>query len=62
MNIAISVEHQPDGYYKAIDTLTYDVDYDDGQYVECCPTGTGRTPWEAIRELIDNMEEEAGAD
>lgn len=56
--IHIHIEYCPDNLYRAIDDLTYDVDCDQDGYFSTSPTGTGKTPWEAARELIDAMEDE----
>ena len=42
----------------AYDDLTYDVDCDQDGYFSNSPMGRGKSPWEAMRDLIDQMEEE----
>jgi hypothetical protein len=45
--------------WSAVDSDTYDADYDYelGQHVSKCPVGRGATEIEAIRDLLDQMEE-----
>jgi hypothetical protein len=53
----VSVVLQPDGYFCAIDRNNYDVDCDHTGYFTRSPQGCGRTPLDAIVDLLDNMAE-----
>lgn len=50
-----SVQLEPDGFFRAIDLDTYDVDCDHTGFFSTSPTGFGRTPLDAIVDLLDNM-------
>ena len=50
---------QPDGYWVAIDADTYDCDCDENGFFSHSPVGHGRTPTEAIRDLMEEMEDRA---
>jgi hypothetical protein len=43
--------------WSAIDSNTYDCDWDGEQYVSRCPQGSGRTEAEAIADLFEQIEE-----
>lgn len=45
--------------WSAIDSDTFDADYDyeSGQYVTKCPIGHGATEAEAIQDLLDQIED-----
>lgn len=47
---------EPDGFFRAIDLNTYDCDCDQDGFFCTSPTGYGRTPLDAIIDLLDNME------
>lgn len=53
----ISVALQLDGSFVAIDHNNYDVDCDHTGFFTRSPTGYGRTPLDAIMDLLDSMEE-----
>lgn len=44
-----------DGWFRAIDQNTYDVDCDQDGFFSTSPTGYGHTPLDAIIDLLDNM-------
>ena len=50
--------------WSAIDSNTFDADYDceSGSFVTRCPIGRGATESEAIEDLLDQMEEHADVD
>lgn len=48
---------EPDGYFRAYDMNTYDCDFDCDGFYCVSPTGAGRTPLDAIVDLLDNMED-----
>lgn len=50
----LSVVMQPDGYFAAIDRNNYDVDCDHTGFFTKSPTGYGRTPLDAIVDLLDS--------
>jgi hypothetical protein len=52
----ISVALQPDSYFVAIDRNNYDVDCDHTGFFTRSPTGYGRTPLDAIVDLLDKTE------
>lgn len=45
---------EPDGFFRAIDRNNYDVDCDHTGFFSKSPTGYGRTPLDAIVDLLDN--------
>lgn len=53
----LSITLQPDGYFCAIDRNNYDVDCDHTGFFTRSPQGYGRTPLDAIVDLIDNTAE-----
>lgn len=53
----ISCTLDPDGFFRAIDRNNYDVDCDHNGFFTNSPTGYGRTPLDAIVDLLDNTEE-----
>ena len=55
--MGISCTLQPDGFFHAIDLNNYDVDCDHTGFFTNSPTGYGRTPLDAIVDLLDNTEE-----
>lgn len=57
--IDISVILEPDGYFRAIDRNNYDVDCDHTGFFTKSPHGYGRTPLDAIVDLLDNIAESA---
>ena len=60
MRIDIHIEENP--YmpeFYATDSETYDAEVVDGAWQSCSPVGYGKTPWEAARDLIEQMEDEA---
>lgn len=58
MRIELEIDYCPDGAYRAYDMNTYDVDCDQDGYFSTSPVGYGKTPWDAARDLIDQMEDE----
>ena len=44
------------GEYQAIDANTYDADHDQDGFFSTSPTGYGKTPLDAIVDLLDQME------
>lgn len=54
MNPAVILE--PDGCFRAIDRNNYDVDCDHTGYFTKSPCGFGRTPLDAIVDLIDETQ------
>jgi hypothetical protein len=54
MNISVAL--QPDGNFVAIDRDNYDVDCDHTGFFTRSPTGYGRTPLDAIVDLIDETD------
>lgn len=54
-----AVTLDPDGYFRAIDRSTYDIDCDQDGFFSNSATGYGRTPLDAIVDLLDNMDEVA---
>ena len=54
-DIDVAVTLDPDGWFRAIDRNTYDVDCDQDGFFSNSPTGHGRTPLDAIVDLLDNM-------
>lgn len=52
--IDVSVVLEPDGCFRAIDRNNYDVDCDHTGFFTKSPTGYGRTPLDAIVDLLDN--------
>lgn len=46
-----------DGFFRAIDRNTYDVDCNEDGFFSTSPIGFGRTPLNAIVDLLDNMDE-----
>lgn len=54
--IAPAVVLDPDGWFRAIDQNNYDVDCSEDGYFTTSPEGFGRTPLDAIVDLLDNME------
>lgn len=53
-NIDPAVVLEPDGFFRAIDRNNYDVDCDHTGFFSKSPTGYGRTPLDAIVDLLDN--------
>lgn len=53
----IQVTQVPTGEFVAIDRNNYDVDCDHTGFFTKSPTGYGRTPLDAIVDLLDNTEE-----
>lgn len=53
--IAPAVVLDPDGWFRAIDQNNYDVDCNEDGYFTTSPEGFGRTPLDAIIDLLDNM-------
>lgn len=45
---------EPHGFFHAIDRNNYDVDCDQDGFFSSSPTGYGRTPLDAIVDLLDN--------
>lgn len=58
-NMDVAVVLEPDGFFRAIDRNNYDVDCDHTGYFTKSPHGYGRTPLDAIVDLIDNTLESA---
>lgn len=56
-NPDISVILEPDGFFRAIDNDNYDVDCDHTGFFTRSPAGYGRTPLDAIVDLLDNAAE-----
>jgi hypothetical protein len=56
-DINVSVTLDPDGYFRAIDLDNYDVDCDHTGFFSRSPVGYGRTPLDAIVELLDETAE-----
>lgn len=54
-DIDVSVTWTPMGFY-AVDLNTYDVDCDHTGFFSKSPQGHGRTPLDAIVDLLDQME------
>jgi hypothetical protein len=52
----VSVILEPDGFFRAIDHDNYDVDCDHTGFFTTSPVGYGRTPLDAIVDLLDNTE------
>lgn len=52
----ISITLLPDNYYHAIDLNTYDCDCDQDGFFCTSPEGYGRTPLDAIIDLLDSMD------
>ena len=52
---------QPDGYWVAIDADNYEVESDRIGAWSNSPCGYGKTELEAIRELLEEIEERANA-
>lgn len=52
----LSVIQDPTGAFVAIDRNNYDVDCDHTGFFSESPQGYGRTPLDAIVDLLDNME------
>ncbi len=48
----------PDGQYHVYDDLTYDVDCDQDGFYPTSLVGSGKTYWDAIRDLVDQLEDE----
>lgn len=46
---------EPTGAFRAIDRNTYDVDCDQDGFFSNSPTGYGRTPLDAIVDLLDEI-------
>lgn len=46
----------PDGFFRAIDNNTYDVDCDHTGFFSNSPTGYGRTPLDAIVDLLEEID------
>ena len=57
MRIDIRVELLPNGYWEAIDNERYECDGDSEGYYPNHARGSGLTKWDAIRELIDSLED-----
>lgn len=55
MDVACVLE--PDGFFRAIDRNTYDCDCDQDGFFCTDHVGYGRTPLDAIVDLLDNKEE-----
>lgn len=53
-NFDLAVTLCPDGYFQAIDRNNYDVDCDHTGFFTKSPAGYGRTPLDAIVDLLDN--------
>lgn len=56
-NPDISCILEPDGFFRAIDNDNYDVDCDHTGFFSNSPVGCGRTPLDAIVDLLDNVAE-----
>lgn len=54
----IRVENPAPGVFVAIDDQRYDCDGDSEGYYPNYAQATGNSKWEAVRELINNLEEE----
>lgn len=52
----IQVEQNYIGEYVAIDRDTYDCDCDQDGFFSISPVGYGKTPLDAIVDLLDSME------
>lgn len=52
-NLDIACVLEPDGFFRAIDRNNYDVDCDQDGFFSNSPTGYGRTPLNAIVDLLD---------
>ena len=52
-NVIRGVPLQPDGYFCAVDRNNYDVDCDHTGFFTKSPQGCGRTPLDAIIDLLD---------
>jgi hypothetical protein len=55
-DIDLSVALQPNGEFVAIDNNNYDVDCDHTGFFTKSPHGYGRTPLDAIIDLLDNLD------
>lgn len=53
---------EPDGFFRAIDRNNYDVDCDHTGFFSNSPIGRGRTPLDAIVDLLDSAEPQCAAD
>lgn len=60
--IAPAVVLDPDGWFRAIDQNNYDVQSDSEGFWTNSPEGYGRTPLDAIIDLLDNMADFERAD
>lgn len=49
----IEVQQDPTGYWNAIDSSTYDCDCDETGFFCTDVVGTGKTPLDAIVDLLD---------
>ena len=58
MRVDIRAYQGPSGEWYAHDDLTYDVDCIDGSFCAIAPVGCGNSKFEAMRDLIDCIEEE----
>ncbi len=50
----VSVQLDPDSMFRAIDLDNYDVDCDHTGFFSNSPVGYGRTPLDAIVDLLEN--------
>jgi len=55
----LKVTKQPDGSFVAIDADNYDADHNGERFVSNSPCGYGASETEAIRELLEEIEERA---
>lgn len=55
----ISCILEPDGFFRAIDRNNYDVDCDHTGFFTTSPTGYGRTPLDAIVDLLVSIDDVA---
>lgn len=57
LNWNVAVVLEPDGFFRAIDTDTYDCDCDQDGFFCTDEVGYGRTPLDAIIDLLDQRAE-----
>lgn len=55
MDVACILE--PDGFFRAIDRDNYEIDCGHTGFFSTSPTGYGRTPLDAIVDLLDEVEQ-----
>lgn len=53
----IQTTQDPAGFWNAIDADTYDCDCDQDGFFSTSPVGSGKTPLDAIVDLLDQIEE-----